>query len=117
MWVGSWGSDAGLARVARCGDGWLASAYNTTPEGFAAARARLRALEAHDSDADGFRNALATMWTWVANDRAECDRVMDDVLAPLLKRDPGELRGRVCVGPPERCAELLSRSAQAGCGV
>ena len=31
LWIGSWGSRAGLARVARAGDGWLASAYNTTP--------------------------------------------------------------------------------------
>jgi hypothetical protein len=32
IWVASWGSAAGLRRVARLGDGWLASAYNTTPE-------------------------------------------------------------------------------------
>jgi alkanesulfonate monooxygenase SsuD/methylene tetrahydromethanopterin reductase-like flavin-dependent oxidoreductase (luciferase family) len=31
IWIGSWGSEAGLRRVARLGDGWLASAYNTTP--------------------------------------------------------------------------------------
>ena len=34
VWIGSWGSKAGLRRVARLADGWLASAYNTTPEGF-----------------------------------------------------------------------------------
>ena len=39
LWIGSWGSEAGLRRVARLADGWLASAYNTTPERFAAARA------------------------------------------------------------------------------
>ena len=39
LWVGSWGSTAGLARVARAADGWLASAYNTTPERFSADRA------------------------------------------------------------------------------
>ena len=38
IWIGSWGSDAGLRRVARLGDGWLASAYNTTPELFTEAR-------------------------------------------------------------------------------
>src|SRR5215213_5463780 len=36
LWVGSWGSRVGLARVARAADGWLASAYNTTPERFSA---------------------------------------------------------------------------------
>ena len=41
LWVASWGSPAGLRRVARYGDGWLASAYNTTPERFAAAREQL----------------------------------------------------------------------------
>ena len=38
IWIGSWGSDAGLARVARLADGWLASGYNTTPDQFAAGR-------------------------------------------------------------------------------
>ena len=116
LWVGSWGSPAGLARVARSGDGWLASAYNTTPERFADARAGLaRALEDRGRTADGFPNALATMWTWVSDDQADCDRVLADVLAPLLNRDPDELRGQVCVGAPEHCAELLSRYAAAGC--
>jgi alkanesulfonate monooxygenase SsuD/methylene tetrahydromethanopterin reductase-like flavin-dependent oxidoreductase (luciferase family) len=116
LWVGSWGSRAGLARVARAGDGWLASAYNTTPERFSAARADLaRALEDRGRDVDGFPNALATMWTWVTRERAEGDRVLADVLAPLLNRDPDELGGQVCIGPAEHCAELLSRYAQAGC--
>ena len=30
-----------------------------------------------------------------------------DVLAPLLRRDPEELRAQVCVGPAGHCAELL----------
>ena len=116
LWVGSWGSKAGLARVAMLGDGWLASAYNTTPEEFADARARLAlALEDRGRDGRDFPSALATMWTWVSSDRAEGDRVLADVLAPVLNRDPDELRGQVCVGPAEHCAELLSRYAQAGC--
>jgi alkanesulfonate monooxygenase SsuD/methylene tetrahydromethanopterin reductase-like flavin-dependent oxidoreductase (luciferase family) len=106
VWIGSWGSDAGLARVARLGDGWLASAYNTTPERFAAARAALP---------EGFPNALATMWTWVAKDGAEGDRVLAEVLAPILGREPDALRMQVCVGTAEHCAELLHRYAQAGC--
>ena len=68
-----------------------------------------------ESSRDGFPNALSTMWTWVTEDQAEADRVLDDVLAPLLRRDPDELRAQVCVGPAEHCAELLSRYAEAGC--
>jgi alkanesulfonate monooxygenase SsuD/methylene tetrahydromethanopterin reductase-like flavin-dependent oxidoreductase (luciferase family) len=107
LWIGSWGSPAGLRRVERIGDGWLASAYNTTPERFAEARAKLPPETP---------NALATMWTWVTEDRAEADRTLEQVLAPLLKRDPDELRGQICVGPAEHCAELLSRYADTGCG-
>jgi alkanesulfonate monooxygenase SsuD/methylene tetrahydromethanopterin reductase-like flavin-dependent oxidoreductase (luciferase family) len=103
LWVASWGSAAGLRRVVKYGDGWLASAYNTTPERFAAARAQLP---------DGFPNALATMWTYVCDDP---DRVLRDVLGPLVGRDPDELRERVCVGTPEHCAQLLARYAEAGC--
>jgi alkanesulfonate monooxygenase SsuD/methylene tetrahydromethanopterin reductase-like flavin-dependent oxidoreductase (luciferase family) len=106
LWIGSWGSSAGLARVTRSGDGWLASAYNTTPERFSEARGALP---------PGFPNALATMWTWVTEDRAEGERVLADVLAPLLRREPDELRAQVCVGPAAHCAELLSRYAEAGC--
>jgi alkanesulfonate monooxygenase SsuD/methylene tetrahydromethanopterin reductase-like flavin-dependent oxidoreductase (luciferase family) len=116
LWIGSWGSRAGLARVARAGDGWLASAYNTTPERFAAARTDLaQVLEGRGRDANGFPNALATMWTWVSKDRAEGDRVLAEVLAPILRREPDELREQLCVGPAEHCAELLSRYAEAGC--
>jgi len=106
IWIASWGSEAGIRRVARLGDGWFASAYNTTPEAFAAARGSLP---------EGFPNALVTMWTWITEDAAEADRVLLDVMAPMLRRDPETLRGQLCIGSSERCAELLSRYAEAGC--
>jgi alkanesulfonate monooxygenase SsuD/methylene tetrahydromethanopterin reductase-like flavin-dependent oxidoreductase (luciferase family) len=116
LWIGSWGSKAGLARVARLADGWLASAYNTTPGGFSAARTALaQALQDRRREPDGFPSALATMWTWIAKDPAERDRVLADVLAPILRRDPEVLRAQVCIGSAEHCAELLSRYAEAGC--
>ena len=116
IWIGSWGSDAGLSRVARLADGWLASAYNTTPEQFAAARESLRAkLRERGREANGFPNALVTIWTWVTEDRAERDRVLRDVLAPLLGRDPEDLRELLCIGSAGHCAELLSRYERAGC--
>jgi len=116
LWIASWGSRAGLRRVARLGDGWFASAYNTTPERFKAARESLsRELRDRGRDPRAFPNALVTMWTWITPDAREADRILRDVLAPLLRRDPAALRDQVCVGPPESCAELLSRYAHAGC--
>jgi alkanesulfonate monooxygenase SsuD/methylene tetrahydromethanopterin reductase-like flavin-dependent oxidoreductase (luciferase family) len=116
VWIGSWGSPAGLRRVARLGDGWLASGYNTTPEQFASAREALAVeLARQGKRASEFPNALVTMWTWITGDRADRDRVLGEVLSPLLRRDPAQLGAQVCVGSAEHCAELLSRYAQAGC--
>ena len=106
IWLASWGSRAGMRRVGRLGDGWLASAYNTTPEAFATARESLPA---------GFPNALVTMWTWITPRAEDADRVVREVLGPLLRRDPDTLRDQLCVGSAQQCAELLSRYAEAGC--
>src|SRR3954465_996080 len=116
LWIGSWGSKAGLRRVARLGDGWLASAYNTTPEAFTGGRESLaEELEAHGKDPGRFPNALATMWTWITEDTRDEDRVLREVLAPMLRRDADALRNQLCIGPAEKCAELLSLYAHAGC--
>jgi alkanesulfonate monooxygenase SsuD/methylene tetrahydromethanopterin reductase-like flavin-dependent oxidoreductase (luciferase family) len=116
LWIGSWGSKAGLRRVARLGDGWLASAYNTTPDVFRDAKESLsEQLHAHDRDPGRFPNALATMWTWITEDRRDADRVLREGLGPMLKRDPDELGDQLCIGSAEHCAELLSRYAEAGC--
>jgi alkanesulfonate monooxygenase SsuD/methylene tetrahydromethanopterin reductase-like flavin-dependent oxidoreductase (luciferase family) len=116
VWIGSWGSRAGMRRVARVGDGWLASAYNTTPEAFTAAMEVLGGeLESQQRPFGDFPNALVTMWAWITGSRSEADRVLSEIIAPLVKRDPAELRGRICVGSAGECAELLSRYARAGC--
>ncbi len=116
VWIGSWGSRAGLRRVARAGDGWLASAYNTTPEAFTTAMEVLGGeLDSQHRPAGDFPNALVTMWAWITGSRSEADRVLSEIIAPLTGRDPAELHGRVCVGSAGECAELLSRYARAGC--
>jgi alkanesulfonate monooxygenase SsuD/methylene tetrahydromethanopterin reductase-like flavin-dependent oxidoreductase (luciferase family) len=117
LWIGSWGSEPGLRRVARLADGWLASAYNTTPERFATACDLLDAELRKRGRAGGdvFPNSLVTMWTWITDDRAEAERTLRDVLAPVLRRDADDLREGVCIGPPEHCARLLASYADAGC--
>jgi alkanesulfonate monooxygenase SsuD/methylene tetrahydromethanopterin reductase-like flavin-dependent oxidoreductase (luciferase family) len=103
--------------VARLGDGWVASAYNTTPDQFRAARERLAdELARRGSEArEDFPHALVTMWLWVTDDDREASRMIDQLLAPMLRRDPAELRERVCIGSAEQCADLLGRYAEAGC--
>jgi len=115
IWVGSWGSDAGLRRVARLADGWLASAYNTTPELFAQAWQALRSkLADQGKDADTFPNALATMWCYITDDRAEAERVVRERLIKAVHRPEDVLRERLPIGPPELFAEKLTAYARAG---
>ena len=116
VWIGSWGSRTGLRRVAGLGDGWLASAYNTTPERFAANMKTLDGeLQRQQRLTGDFPNALVTMWAWITGSRSDAERVLSGIVAPLVGRDPAELRGRICVGSADECAELLSRYARAGC--
>jgi alkanesulfonate monooxygenase SsuD/methylene tetrahydromethanopterin reductase-like flavin-dependent oxidoreductase (luciferase family) len=105
IWVASWGSPPGLRRVARHGDGWLASAYNITPERFRAAAGAVA----------GMPNALGTAWLCVTEDAAGGERVLADVLAPLVGRPVDELRSLALpIGPAEVCAERLRAFADAG---
>ena len=115
IWIGSWGSTAGLRRTARLGDGWLASAYNATPALFTEAWGKLREhLVSAGKDPDSFPNALATMILFVTEDGAEAERMVRDVLAPALNRPWEELKQRVMVGPAQECAEKLAAYADAG---
>lgn len=114
LWVASWGSPAGIDRVVRCGDGWLASAFHATPAEFGAARSTLTRECARRGRPEP-PHALVTMWTWITENANVAERVLTDLVAPGLGRDPETLRGRVCIGPASACAELLSAYAEQGC--
>ena len=109
IWVGSWGSKAGLQRVARLADGWLASGYNTTPELFARGWKQLQEfLIAAGKDPTSFPNALATMWLYITEREEDSERMLRDVLAPTLNRPVAELRERLPIGSARDCAEKLA---------
>jgi probable F420-dependent oxidoreductase len=115
IWIGSWGSPAGLRRVARLADGWLASGYNTTPELFAQAWSEVQAaVAAKGRDVTGFENGIATMWCYVTEDRARADSMLADVLAPMLNRPADVLRALLPIGPAEECAAKLLAYERAG---
>jgi alkanesulfonate monooxygenase SsuD/methylene tetrahydromethanopterin reductase-like flavin-dependent oxidoreductase (luciferase family) len=115
VWIGSWGSGAGLRRTAKLGDGWLASAYNTTPQAFDTARQRLMKLRSElRGDSPTVPNGLATMWTYVTDDSVVAQRVLEQVLAPMLRRSAQDLSARLLVGAPEHCAGILAACQRAG---
>ncbi len=115
IWIGSWGSEAGLRRTARLADGWLASAYNTTPTGFADARTRLNGhLKANGKDPEAFPNGLATMFMYVTEAANKAEHIIRDVLSKTINRPEEELRERLLVGSAETCAAKLAAYEETG---
>jgi alkanesulfonate monooxygenase SsuD/methylene tetrahydromethanopterin reductase-like flavin-dependent oxidoreductase (luciferase family) len=78
IWIGSWGSNAGLRRVARLADGWLSSAGpgHQSPEQFAEDVKRLNAcLVQAGKDPASFPNAVSTMALFISEDQEELVRL------------------------------------------
>ena len=114
IWIGSWGSPAGLRRVARLADGWLASGYNTTPEEFTTTWSTVRGMvEAERRDPSTFGCTMATTWCYVTDDQAEA-RAITERLSQMLRRPLEEVDGRLPIGSPAACVDLLGRYQSAG---
>ena len=115
IWIGSWGSEAGLRRVARLGDGWLASAYHVSPTSLAEAVARLsESLQQVGREPAGFPHALGSMFYYVTEDRRLAEELLVEVLSPALNRPVELLRERLPIGTPAQCVERLIRLQAAG---
>lgn len=72
-------------------------------------------MAARGADPDRFTNGIATLWAHVTEDRAAAERMLADVLAPLLGRPVESLRElSPPIGPAEVCAERLRAFADAG---
>jgi hypothetical protein len=105
-----------LRRVARLGDGWLASSYNATPEGFVTGLAALHdLLDAAGRDPSGFPTTLATTWLYVTDDAAE-ERAVYERLVRMLRRPLDEIKGRLPIGSTAACLDLFGRYRDAGLG-
>ena len=116
IWVASWGAPASLRRVARLGDGWLASAYNTTPDRFREGLERpAEELRRVGKTPESFPSGIGTTWLYVTEDKDVAERTLSDVLAPMLHR-PAEARrsAPLLIGPAEVCAERFTAFVAAG---
>jgi alkanesulfonate monooxygenase SsuD/methylene tetrahydromethanopterin reductase-like flavin-dependent oxidoreductase (luciferase family) len=114
IWFASWGSDRRMAVMATAADGWLASAYNLTPDQYTQTRARLDAhLHQAGRTPNSFPDAIATTWLYIADNHHEAEHIIVDVLAPTLNRDPDSLR-HLPIGTAQYCAEVLAAYADAG---
>ena len=115
IWIGSWGSEAGLRRIARLGDGWLASAYHITPTSFADALARLnQSLHQVGREPASFPHALGSMFYYLTEDPHRAEEILVEVVSPTLGRPVELLRERLLIGAPAQCAEKLLKLKAAG---
>jgi alkanesulfonate monooxygenase SsuD/methylene tetrahydromethanopterin reductase-like flavin-dependent oxidoreductase (luciferase family) len=113
IWIASWGSEVGLQRVARLGDGWLASAYHGTPQHLAESLAYLGArLAALGKDLVEFPAALATTYLYLSEDPMACRSALELVVSPTAA--PSDLRDRLLIGTPEECVDRVRQLDAAG---
>ena len=128
IWIGSWGSNAGLRRVARLADGWLSSAGpgHQSPEQFAEDVKRLNAfLVQEGKDPAGFPSAVSTMAMFVSEDEEERARVGGPGYVPRpggvgVAQPPGrpdeDAHAHDMVGTRATCIDKVRRWKAAGVG-
>jgi alkanesulfonate monooxygenase SsuD/methylene tetrahydromethanopterin reductase-like flavin-dependent oxidoreductase (luciferase family) len=98
--IGSWGSEAGLKRVAKYGDGWMASAYNITPEKFKERwRTVLSYRRASGKDTESFQNSMMSMFGYIDNDKDKVHRMVKNILSPGLGRPSEDLESLLLFVP------------------
>ena len=115
IYVGSWGSDVGLKRVAKYSNGWMASAYNTTPAKFKekwnfllAYRKSLRKEE------ELFDNSVMSMFGYIDDDKDKVREVVKEILSPALRRPAEDLEQMLLFGSLDECRRKIRNLFDAG---
>ena len=95
--------------------GWMASAYNITPEGFRD-KCKLLLSYRRDSgrDTESFENSVMTMFGYISPSEEKVSRMVVEVLSPALGRSPEELEKLLLFGNASQCVLKLKRLFDAG---
>jgi len=113
--IGSWGSDLGLRRVAKYGEGWTASAYNITPYKFQEKWKRLLSYRKEmGRDNTGFGNHLVSMFGYIDNNNEKIHKMVKDVLSPTLGRSADQLESLLLFGSVDQCIKKIKAFLEAG---
>ena len=116
IFIGTWGSsEAGLKRAAKYGDGWMASAYNITPDKFKEKwKVLLSYRKVLHKDTHSFENSVVSMFGYIDDDRNKVHRMVKDVLSPALGRPTEELKNSLLFGSTDHCIEKIRAFYEAG---
>jgi alkanesulfonate monooxygenase SsuD/methylene tetrahydromethanopterin reductase-like flavin-dependent oxidoreductase (luciferase family) len=113
--IASLGSDQGLRRVAKYGDGWMASAYNITPTKFREKWSLLMSyIREMNKDVESFENSVMTMFGYIDDNRDKVHKLIKDVLAPSLGRAADELENLLLFGSSDECLRKISLLYESG---
>jgi alkanesulfonate monooxygenase SsuD/methylene tetrahydromethanopterin reductase-like flavin-dependent oxidoreductase (luciferase family) len=116
IYVGSWGSEAGLKRLAKYSNGWMASAYNINPAKFKEKWNFLLAYRKSlgKQDEESFDNSMMSMFGYINDDKDKVRRVVKEILAPVLRRSAEDLEQMLLFGSLDECLKKIRNYVNAG---
>ena len=116
IYVGSWGSDVGLKRLAKYSNGWMASAYNITPAKFKEKWNFLLAYRKSlgKEEDELFDNSVVSMFGYIHNDKDKVHKVVREILAPALRRPVEDLEQMLLFGSLDECLRKVRNLVDAG---
>jgi alkanesulfonate monooxygenase SsuD/methylene tetrahydromethanopterin reductase-like flavin-dependent oxidoreductase (luciferase family) len=117
IYVGSWGSDIGLKRLAKYSNGWMASAYNITPArfkekwNFLLAYRKSLGMEAKE---EPFDNSVMSMFGYIDDNKDKVRKVVKEILSPALRRPAEDLEHMLLFGSMDECLLRVRNLVDAG---
>ena len=116
IYVGSWGSDAGLKRLAKYSNGWMASAYNITPAKFKEKWNFLLAYRKSlgKEEEEPFDNSVMSMFGYIHDDKDKIRKVVKEILSPSLRRPAEDLEQMLLFGSLDECLRKIKDLVNAG---
>ena len=117
IYVGSWGSELGLKRLAKYSNGWMASAYNITPTKFKEKWNFLLAYRkslGKDKEEELFDNSVMSMFGYIDDDKDRVHKVVREILAPALRRPAEDLEQMLLFGSLDKCLRKIRNFVDAG---
>src|SRR5215207_6054622 len=117
IYVGSWGSDVGLKRVAKYSNGWMASAYNITPAKFKEKWNFLLAYRkslGKEEEEEPFDNSVMTMFGNIHDDKDKVREVVKEIVSPALRRPAEDLEQMLLFGSLDECLRKIRNLVDAG---
>src|SRR5215210_1123472 len=117
IYIGSWGSEMGLKRVAKYTNGWMASAYNITPAKFKEKWNFLLAYRkslGKEEEEQPFDNSVMSMFGYISDDKEKVRRAAKEILSPALGGSAEDLEQKLLFGSLDECLRKIRNLVDAG---